>query len=374
MAGMIGMALVLIVLGMICMFVMLHFLFSVGLMLHLRVFILIGAFVLVAVFLVHAASIHFFFMFAIMTSVAPLRTTVGAGALRSRSRSGRVAFATSLVALIGVSCAWVWPASAPGRLTIDVLAVGAGTACVIELPDGRVILYDAGSASPYDVGRSVVVPFLKHRGADRIDRVYLSHPNLDHFSGLLTLVEQIETGPVLVNEHFQSRSGPRSPSRYLLEQLAERGQRVEVMDASTATWTIAGVRFERLWPPVTLDDKVGSNDTSTVIRLSYQGHSILLTGDIEDVGQRALLARGDIGADILLLPHHGSVRKSTPAFLAAVGADWLVRSSKEPMAETVNGLDSMVGNTRIVNTADGGAIRVVFDDGGVTVRSMHEGG
>ena len=312
--------------------------------------------------------------FVIATRVAPTRTNAGTRPQRPRSRTARMALATSLVALIGASCAWAWPAPAPGRLTVDVLAVGAGTAVVMELPDGRVILYDAGSASPYDIGQSVLVPFLKHRRVKHIDRVYLSHPNLDHLSGLLTLIEQIETGPVVVNEHFRNRSGPKSPSRYLLDRLADRKHTVEVMDPSNREWTIADVRFERLWPEATLDDNVSSNDASTVLRVSFHDHSILLTGDIEDVGQRALLERGDIGAEVLLLPHHGSVRKSTPAFLAAVGADWLVRSSKEPMAETVNGLDSMARDTPIVNTADVGAIRVVIDDDGVTVRSLHEGG
>ena len=64
------------------------------------------------------------------------------------------------------------------------LGVGDGGCVVIETPDGRVILYDTGTTSGPDAFRRVVAPYLWNRGIQRIDEVFLSHADLDHFNGL----------------------------------------------------------------------------------------------------------------------------------------------------------------------------------------------
>jgi competence protein ComEC len=287
----------------------------------------------------------------------------------SRPRWLGAACGITLVAFVLSSVAWYWPKT-PERLLVTVLSVGAGTATVIELPDGRTILYDAGTSSPVDVGRNTVVPYLRHRGIARVDRVYLSHANLDHFSGLPSILEEIDTGPVILNEYFETGSTPKSPSRHLLDMLAEREHPIETLDPTTSDWDLGGVTFELLAPRGDFDESLSTNDSSTVLRLSYAGRSILLTGDIQERTQRALLQRGGLHSDVLVLPHHGGVRSSTRAFLDAVDAGILVRSSSQPMDETFNGLQAVVGATTLYNTADVGAVQVIIDEDGVRILTM----
>lgn len=269
--------------------------------------------------------------------------------------------------LIVTAVVWPYIRQPSDRLVVTVLSVGAGSAVVIELPDGRTVLNDAGSRSPYDVGRNTVVPFLRHRGITRLDRVHISHPNLDHFSGLPSILEEVDAGPIIINEYFESRSPPRSPARHLLDLLADRGHPVEILDPADRRWELGGVTFELLSPFGDLDESISANETSTVMRLSYAGHSMLLTGDIEERIQRALLEREDLRADVLVLPHHGSVESSSKAFVDAVGARAAIRSSHQRMDETFNGLQTVVGSTPLYNTADVGAVRVVIDKRGVRV-------
>jgi len=287
---------------------------------------------------------------------------------RSRwlTRTYRGAFAC----LVLVSVVWGWPRGPTDRLVVTVLSVGAGSAMVVELPDGPTILCDAGNRSTYDVGRHTVVPFLRHRGIRHVDRMYISHPNLDHYSGIPSIAEDIGTGPIVVNEYFQLRSMPNSAIERLLNLLAEQGVGVEVLDFGEPRWEFGGVAFELLWPPEGLHATVPSNETSTVLRLTYAGRSILFTGDIEDYAQQALLEQGNISADVLVLPHHGGVESSSKAFIDAVGAATLIRSSDQSKVETFNGLYEVAGNTPVYNTADVGAVRITIDRTGVEVATL----
>jgi competence protein ComEC len=285
----------------------------------------------------------------------------------------------ALMALVGGFAVWAGPASdkRSEQLVATVLDVGNGSCTVLELPDGDTVLYDAGGSIYYDVGRSTIIPYVRHRGVDRIDVVYLSHANLDHFNGLPSILDEFAVGSIFVSGYFEPHSGRRSPSHRLLELLEERGHPVEALPSGPAAWSFGGAVFEHLWPVGPFDETLQSNDAAVVIRVSFNGHSILLTGDIEDRAQRMLLERGDLGADVLLLPHHGGVVSSTEAFLRAVGASCLVRSSNQRIAMTRSGLPGILerlareagDKPRFLNTADHGAVQIVIDRDGIVVSS-----
>jgi competence protein ComEC len=306
--------------------------------------------------------------------------------------------------------AWAWFAREIPALRVTVLAVGRGSTTVIELPDGQTILYDVGSSYASDVSETVLLPFLRSQGIRHVDRIYISHPNLDHFSGLPGLLNELPSSPVIINDLFDEKSRASSPSRHLLDLLAlggheldfigpssiagtitrapptsvgaevgarygpsaRIGSEVDSESASTPSaadstrWTFGGADFELL-SPLPGDAFSTANDTSTVMRITYAGRSILLTGDIDEGAQRTLLARGSLHADVLLLPHHGSVRSTTRQFLQAVNADFLIRSSNERMDDTINGLQQIVADGILYNTADDGAVTITFDKVGVTI-------
>jgi competence protein ComEC len=152
--------------------------------------------------------------------------------------------------------------------------------------------------------------------------------------------------------------------------LSKQGYEIETLDPSLTRWEFGGVTFEVLSPLADFDESLPANESSTVLRLSYAGYSILLTGDIEDRTQQALLQRGDLHADVLLLPHHGSMRSNSADFFRAVDPSLAIRSSNHAMHETFNGLQEALGGISLYNTADVGAIKVVIDHSGVHVSGM----
>ncbi len=121
------------------------------------------------------------------------------------------------------------------------------------------------------------------------------------------------------------------------------------------------VRIDVLWPPNELPEDIKVNDTSLVIKLTYGGYSILLTGDIGEYAQARLLESGAaLTADVLLLPHHGSVVPNTVRFLQAVGARYLVRSSARRRTGIADPMPSILRGSEYFNTADVGAITITL--------------
>jgi competence protein ComEC len=90
-------------------------------------------------------------------------------------------------------------------------------------------------------------------------------------------------------------------------------------------WEWDGVRFTLLQPLATLCDapRTKPNDLSCVIRIDSDHGSVLLTGDLEARGELDLVRRdaSALKADVLLVPHHGSLTSSTPAFIAAAAPE-----------------------------------------------------
>lgn len=102
---------------------------------------------------------------------------------------------------------------------------------------------------------------------------------------------------------------------------AERGVPAVVVQNGLVLDLGAGATAQILAPPNPLfhDTRSDENANSVVLLVSYRGARILLTGDMEAVGEEWLLAQGvDVRAELLKVAHHGSGYSSTPEFLAAV--------------------------------------------------------
>lgn len=229
-----------------------------------------------------------------------------------------------------VLAVWLVGPMVTGRswaLRLDMLAVGNGS-CFVVRSGGRTVLFDAGSSSDLDVGRKVIVPALRRLGVRSIDAAVISHPNLDHFSGLLEVADELVVRRVLVTEQFmrQARDAPDGPVAWLLDGLTRRFIPVVVVGAGESL-AFGQAMFQWLHPDP--DEIFGEpNNGSMVIRIEAAGRSVLLCGDIQRQAMAGLLGNGAaLAADILELPHHGSHHWQAEVFLRAVGPRVVMVSS-----------------------------------------------
>ena len=242
---------------------------------------------------------------------------------------------TGLAAAVVLGCVIVLhPGSAPSAdrlLRVDMLDVGQGDATLISFPNGDTMLVDGGGTIGYRpdegagatferdafrVGEGVVSEYLWERGYSQINTIVATHADTDHIQGLADVARNFEVGRAVIPRGLEA-SGDGA------ELLAElEGVETEIL-AGVRVFEVAGVRVTML---VAGDDEgLSENDRSIVVKLEFGDRAILLTGDIEQGAEAALLARGvDMNADVVKVAHHGSRTSSTMEFVNAANAKYAI--------------------------------------------------
>jgi competence protein ComEC len=238
---------------------------------------------------------------------------------------------------------------AAGDIWLTLLDVGQGLAVVVETHQ-HLLVYDTGPAFPsgFDTGESVLAPFLRQRGQHYLNRLVISHSDIDHSGGGRSVYRRF---PV-----YRVDSGePRSIAWAKASDCRHR-----------PAWQWDGVQFEYLLTP-----RISSgNNASCVLKVtSADGRGVLLPGDIERSVEAALIsAQAErLDASVLIAPHHGSRSSSTAEFIQAVKPDWVLFATGYrnrfgfPKAEVVARYRS--AGARWMDTAVVGAISVTIEAG-----------
>ncbi len=208
------------------------------------------------------------------------------------------------------------------QLRVDFLAVGQGDATVVRLPGGTVIVVDAGTPGH---GRLSVAPALRRMRVGRVDHLVVSHVQRDHWGGTPDLVASFDVGQVV----YPSGPCPVDGFEDFLADSAEAGADLLAVSraplvlaaATDGSWTV-----EVLWPREPPSD-CSENDASVVLRVTFAGSSVLLTGDIEGPAERSILSAYDsVSADVLKVAHHGSRTSSNADLIDAISPRFAVAS------------------------------------------------
>ena len=229
-----------------------------------------------------------------------------------RPRYLALALGVSFLLILGDGYYWWQERWKRKELRVTHLSVGHGDAAVIEFPGSRVLLIDAGGSASgeFDTGGAIVAPFLRSRKILKVDYLLVSHPRVDHYGGMRTVVE--EFSPV----EFWSGPGKGRTARYEdLDEAVERsGVKRIYLGSREPCREIEGVKVCAVYPP---DDNAG--DGSVVLRLSFERVHLLFGSDIDAKDEKILVANGaNLSSAVIKAPRHGSLSANTDQFVAAV--------------------------------------------------------
>ncbi len=189
---------------------------------------------------------------------------------------------------------------------INFLDVSQGNCVLLQLPDHKTMLIDAGGE---DQGQ-FVVDFIRSKDITKLDYIVMTYPDDDHIGGMRTVFENFELDRIYMPDQRASTDAYLDMAQYLIQnnipvRKAERG--VVLEDSSNLDIIFLS--------PCEAD----GNDSPAVIKMRYKDTKFLFLGDTGAKAEKQILKNAeDTRADVIKIGQHGASHASTLEFVEQV--------------------------------------------------------
>ena len=274
-------------------------------------------------------------------------------------RIWKIVFLLELLIIASLSLAFL--SFSDRKFQIIACDVGQGDAILVIYGDIQ-ILTDGGPDSKVLDCLGKYIPYWDKT----IELVILTHPDKDHFGGLIDVFERYE-----VLSFLKTKATNSNQSYQVLETIVG-GKDVDTIYASDGLNLRLGKIYLDILNPQDsneeyIEDK-NLNNSSIVSVLGFGEFKALLTGDIEIEGINRLVSeRKIIDVNYLKMPHHGSKNNITSGLLRFSSPEMAVisvgkNSYGHPNKEVLDFLNKL--GIKILRTDELGSIVVEVDKGG----------
>lgn len=195
------------------------------------------------------------------------------------------------------------------NLHVSFLDVGEGDAILVQSGNQNVLIDGGPSPQSITLGLSSRLAFWDRN----LDMVILTHPHLDHLSGLVEVLQRYKVQKVLAPDLVSDSPTYQEwtdliKTKGILSITAQTGQKILLND---------GAELEVLNPTnVALGDIADLENNGLVAKLTLNKISFLFTADIGSETEAELVSRrADISCTVLKVAHHGSSTSTSADFL-----------------------------------------------------------
>lgn len=252
----------------------------------------------------------------------------------------------------------VFSAPSGGSTALYFLNIGQGDSELVELAGGVHVLIDGGPSGKALLENlaNVLPPTKKY-----IDLIVMTHPQADHFAGLIDVLKNYEVGAFISSGRKADVSGYPE-----LHDLLEKKQ-VPYIQLKEGDSIKYGDAIFSVLSPSSQDMLSGEfNDVAIVMLLETPEFKALYTGDIGENIEKKLAQKYDIDVDILKVGHHGSKFSSSAGFLKEVSPQFSIievgkNTYGHPTAEALKRLKEF--GDKIFRTDKDGIIKIVYENG-----------
>lgn len=255
----------------------------------------------------------------------------------------------------------------PSSLKLYFIDVGQGDSTLIQTPFRKNILVDGGGSEfgNFDVGKSILLPYLLDRRITNIDYLIISHFDSDHVKGLFAILENLKVNNIIISKQGEDSNNFKE----FIEIIKDKNIRLIIVKKGDLLKIDKLTFIEILFPEEKLITNNILNNNSIVFKLISNKFSILFTGDIEKVAEEKLVelykTTNKLNSDVLKVAHHGSKTSSITNFLEEVKPKVaLIGVGKDnkfghPDKSTINSLNKYTKN--IFRTDQMGEIIINFN-------------
>lgn len=192
------------------------------------------------------------------------------------------------------------------ELKVTFLDVGQGDCSVIELPNGEIMMIDAGENGK----EKLIFNFLDSITANKIDYLIATHPHSDHIGGMEEVISAYDIGEVYMPDAVHTSQTFKN----MVNAIDQKGLSINKAVAEKVLFEDGSLKAMFLSP---MDKKYSDlNNYSAVLRLDYKDKSFLFCGDAEEEAEGEMINRGmSFECDVLKVGHHGSSTSSGDFFM-----------------------------------------------------------
>ncbi|WP_125590662.1 DNA internalization-related competence protein ComEC/Rec2 [Companilactobacillus jidongensis] len=245
---------------------------------------------------------------------------------------------------------------------VSIIDVGQGDSILITTPLLRkTYLIDTGGKIGFPKKQwqkreqlnqveTSTIPYLRRQGIRRIDKVFLSHKDVDHIGNLNTLVSKFPINEINFGTGLEQNK--------MISELIATNPQIRFNKLKTGDRFVDGkIVWNVLWPQ---NKAIGENGDSLTLLASINGSKWLFTGDLDINGEQKIISQQNFKVDYLKVGHHGSKTSSSDEFIKQINPKLALISAGvnnrygHPNKETIERLNK--NRVAHMNTADYGMI------------------
>lgn len=223
--------------------------------------------------------------------------------------------------------------------TVDFIYIGEGNASLIKTKKGKNILIDSGDGGKdrYNSGEKILLPYLLYNKIYKLDEIYITHLDKDHFGGAESIVKKLKVKKVYIPYGYINDENFLKFKKICINKNIE----INEVYLGYEKQIEENIHLSVLWPNKEKNNikiikkELGGkeskekNNNSLVIKFNIYERKILFSGDIEKEAEDKIskkYIKNELKSDILLSPHHGSNTSSSDAFLEKVNPEVVIIS------------------------------------------------
>lgn len=218
---------------------------------------------------------------------------------------------------------------------ISFLYVGQGDSTVIEFPyKQQVIVIDTGGVATfskepwqerngYEVGRSIVTPYLRSKGISSIDVLLLTHADADHTEGAEEVLEDFKVRQLIIPHGILELEELQDVIKVAKKKETPIHELIAPLEVSSGSMRVVLLPVPGVYQ---------GNDSSIVTVAEVYGTKVVLSGDLEMEGEGKMLRHYTDylkASDVIKLGHHGSKTSSTEQWLDTTAPEVAIGSAGE---------------------------------------------